>query len=326
MTGMTRPPQAAEERSARIAVTLFPLLILAGGLVAVLTPETFTGLGPLVNPLLGVIMFGMGLTLRPVDFALIARRPLPVVIGVVAQFVIMPSIGWAVSMALGLPPALAAGVILVGCCPGGTASNVVSYLARGDVALSVAMTSVSTILAPLLTPLLTLWLAGRYMPVDAAGIGLSILQIVLVPVIVGLAVRFFLPRAVERLLPALPWISVAAITVVVIAVVSGSASIIFSAGLLVLAAVILHNGLGLALGYGAARLFGLPTAARRTTAIEVGMQNSGLAAGLARTYLTPEAALPAAIFSIWHNVSGAALAAYWRRRDARAAIVAADPA
>ncbi|WP_422108746.1 bile acid:sodium symporter family protein [Arthrobacter bussei] len=323
---MTRPPQAAEERSARIAVTLFPLLILAGGLVAVLTPETFTGLGPLVNPLLGVIMFGMGLTLRPVDFALIARRPLPVVIGVVAQFVIMPSIGWAVSMALGLPPALAAGVILVGCCPGGTASNVVSYLARGDVALSVAMTSVSTILAPLLTPLLTLWLAGRYMPVDAAGIGLSILQIVLVPVIVGLAVRFFLPRAVERLLPALPWISVAAITVVVIAVVSGSASIIFSAGLLVLAAVILHNGLGLALGYGAARLFGLPTAARRTTAIEVGMQNSGLAAGLARTYLTPEAALPAAIFSIWHNVSGAALAAYWRRRDARAAIVAADPA
>lgn len=323
---MTRPPQAAEERSARIAVTLFPLLILAGGLVAVLTPDTFTGLGPLVNPLLGVIMFGMGLTLRPVDFALIARRPLPVVIGVVAQFVIMPSIGWAVSMALGLPPALAAGVILVGCCPGGTASNVVSYLARGDVALSVAMTSVSTILAPLLTPLLTLWLAGRYMPVDAAGIGLSILQIVLVPVIVGLAVRFFLPRAVERLLPALPWLSVAAITVVVIAVVSGSASIIFSAGLLVLAAVILHNGLGLALGYGAARLFGLPTAARRTTAIEVGMQNSGLAAGLARTYLTPEAALPAAIFSIWHNVSGAALAAYWRRRDARAAIVAADPA
>ncbi|KQO03448.1 MULTISPECIES: bile acid:sodium symporter family protein [unclassified Arthrobacter] len=326
MTGTTRAPQAAEERSARTAVTLFPLLILAGGLVAVLTPDTFTGLGPLVNPLLGVIMFGMGLTLRPVDFALIARRPLPVVIGVVAQFVIMPSIGWLVSMALGLPPALAAGVILVGCCPGGTASNVVSYLARGDVALSVAMTSVSTILAPLLTPLLTLWLAGRYMPVDAAGIGLSILQIVLVPVIVGLAVRFFLPRVVERLLPALPWISVAAITLVVIAVVSGSASIIFSAGLLVLAAVILHNGLGLALGYGAARLFGLPTPARRTTAIEVGMQNSGLAAGLARTYLTPEAALPAAIFSIWHNVSGAALAAYWRRRDARAALVAADPA
>ncbi|MCU1631730.1 MAG: bile acid transporter [Micrococcaceae bacterium] len=300
-------------------MTLFPLLILAGGLVAVLTPASFAGLGPLVNPLLGVIMFGMGLTLTPVDFALIGKRPIPVVIGVVAQFVIMPSIGWVVSMALGLPPALAAGVILVGCCPGGTASNVVSYLARGDVALSVAMTSVSTILAPVLTPLLTLWLAGQYMPVDAAAIGLSILQIVLIPVIVGLAVRYFLPRLVATLLPALPWISVGAITVVVIAVVSGSAGIIFSAGLLVLAAVILHNGLGYALGYGAARLFKLPVAARRTTAIEVGMQNSGLAAGLARTYLTPEAALPAAIFSVWHNVSGAALAAYWRRRDTRAA-------
>lgn len=311
-------PQAAEERSARIAVTLFPLLILAGGLVAVLTPATFTGLGPLINPLLGVIMFGMGLTLTPVDFALVGKRPIPVVIGVVAQYVIMPLLGWGVSMALGLPPALAAGVILVGCCPGGTASNVVSYLARGDVALSVAMTSVSTILAPVLTPLLTLWLAGRYMPVDAAAIGLSILQIVLIPVVAGLVVRYFLPRLVERLLPALPWISVAAITVVVIAVVSGSAGIIFSAGLLVFAAVILHNGLGYALGYGAARAFRLPTPARRTTAIEVGMQNSGLAAGLARTYLTPEAALPGAIFSVWHNVSGAAMAAYWRRRDARA--------
>ncbi|TKV29254.1 bile acid:sodium symporter family protein [Arthrobacter sp. NamB2] len=320
MSTQNRHPQTAEERSARIAVTLFPLLILAGGVAAVLTPGTFTGLGALVNPLLGVIMFGMGLTLTPVDFALIGKRPIPVVIGVVAQYMIMPLLGWGVSMALGLPPALAAGVILVGCCPGGTASNVVSYLARGDVALSVAMTSVSTILAPFLTPLLTLWLAGRYMPVDAAAIGLSILQIVLIPVLVGLAVRYFLPRLVERLLPALPWISVAAITVVVIAVVSGSAGIIFSAGLLVFAAVVLHNGLGYALGYGAARLFGLPTAARRTTAIEVGMQNSGLAAGLARTYLTPEAALPGAIFSVWHNLSGAAIAAYWRRRDDRAVV------
>lgn len=319
MDSTSTAPSTAEDRSARIAVTLFPLLILAGGLVAVLTPSTFTGLGPLVNPLLGVIMFGMGLTLTPVDFAVIGRRPVPVVIGVVSQYLIMPLLGWAISLALGLPPALAAGVILVGCCPGGTASNVVSYLARGDVALSVAMTSVSTLLAPFLTPLLTLWLAGQYMPVDAAAIGGTILQIVLIPVIVGLLVRLFLPRVVERLLPALPWISVAAITVVVIAVVSGSAAVIVSAGFLVLVAVVLHNGLGYALGYGAARLFRLPLTARRTTAIEVGMQNSGLAAGLARTYLTPEAALPGAIFSVWHNVSGAVMAAMWRRQDARRA-------
>ena len=306
---------AAEERSARIAVTLFPLLILAGGAVALATPTAFTGLAPWINPLLGVIMFGMGLTLTPPDFAVIAKRPIPVVIGVVAQYAIMPLLGWLIAAALGLPPALAAGVILVGCCPGGTASNVVSYLARGDVALSVAMTTVSTLLAPLLTPVLALWLAGQYMPVDAGSMALSIVQIVLFPVLLGLVIRLFLPRLVTKALPALPWISVLAITAVVVAVVSASAKAIFAAGLLVLVAVILHNGLGYALGYAAARLFRLPIPSRRTTAIEVGMQNSGLAAGLARQYLTPEAALPGAIFSVWHNVSGAVLAAYWRRRS-----------
>ncbi len=306
---------AAEERSARVAVTLFPLLILAGGAVALAAPTAFSGLSPWINPLLGIIMFGMGLTLTPPDFAIIAKRPVPVVIGVVAQYAIMPFLGWLVAMALSLPPALAAGVILVGCCPGGTASNVVSYLAKGDVALSVAMTSVSTLIAPLLTPVLALWLAGQYMPVDAGSMAWSIVQIVLLPVLLGLVIRLFLPRLVNKALPALPWISVIAITFVVIAVVSGSAKAIFSAGLLVLAAVILHNGLGYALGYGAARQCRLPIPARRTTAIEVGMQNSGLAAGLARQYMTPEAALPGAIFSVWHNVSGAVLAAYWRRRS-----------
>ena len=310
---------AAEERSARVAVTLFPLLILAGGAVALAAPTAFTGLAPWINPLLGIIMFGMGLTLTPPDFAVIARRPVPVVIGVVAQYAIMPFLGWLIAMALSLPPALAAGVILVGCCPGGTASNVVSYLAKGDVALSVAMTTVSTLIAPLLTPVLALWLAGQYMPVDAGSMAWSIVQIVLFPVLLGLVIRLFLPRLVNRALPALPWISVIAITIVVVAVVSGSAKAIFSAGLLVLAAVILHNGLGYALGYGAARLCGLPVPSRRTTAIEVGMQNSGLAAGLARQYLTPESALPGAIFSVWHNVSGAVLAAYWRRRGTPAA-------
>jgi bile acid:Na+ symporter, BASS family len=310
---------AAEERSARIAVTLFPILILAGGAVALTAPTAFTGLAPWITPLLGVIMFGMGLTLTPPDFAVIAKRPVPVVIGVVAQYVIMPLLGWLIAAALGLPPALAAGVILVGCCPGGTASNVVSYLAKGDVALSVAMTTVSTLLAPLLTPVLALWLAGQYMPVDAGSMAWSIVQVVLIPVLLGLVLRTFLPRLVTKALPALPWISVLAITLVVVAVVAGSAKAIFTAGLLVLAAVILHNGLGYALGYGAARLFKLPIPSRRTTAIEVGMQNSGLAASLSRQYLTPESALPAAIFSVWHNVSGALLAAYWRRRSTPAA-------
>lgn len=308
----------AEERNARIAVTLFPLLILTGGAVALASPSSFTGLAPWINPLLGLIMFGMGLTLTPPDFAVIAKRPIPVIIGMVAQYAIMPFLGWLIAAALGLPPTLAAGVILVGCCPGGTASNVVSYLAKGDVALSVAMTSVSTLMAPLLTPVLALWLAGQYMPVDAGAMAWSIAQIVLLPVLLGLVIRRFAAGLVAKALPALPWISVLAITLVVTAVVAGSAKAIFAAGLLVLAAVVLHNGLGYALGYGAARLFKLPVPARRTTAIEVGMQNSGLAAGLARQYLTPEAALPGAIFSVWHNVSGAVLAAYWRRRGTAA--------
>jgi BASS family bile acid:Na+ symporter len=315
MTSSTPVSQAAgEERNARIAVTVFPLLILAGGAVALMSPSSFTGLTVLITPLLGLIMFGMGLTLTPPDFAVIAKRPVPVAIGVVAQYLVMPLLGLAIAVALGLPAALAAGVILVGCCPGGTASNVVSYLAKGDVALSVAMTTVSTLLAPLLTPLLTLWLAGQYMPVEAGAMAWSIVQIVLIPVLLGLLLRVALPRLVAKALPVLPWVSVAAITIVVIVVVAASAEAIFSAGLLVLAAVILHNGLGYGLGYGAARLFRLPVPSRRTAAVEVGMQNSGLAAGLAKTYLSPEAALPAAIFSVWHNISGAVLAAYWRRR------------
>lgn len=311
--------QTAEDRSARVAVTLFPVLILAGAALAFLTPDTFLPLGEVINPLLGVIMFGMGLTLTVPDFKLVATRPLPVLLGVVAQYAVMPLLGLAVSVALQLPAELAAGVILVGCAPGGTASNVVTYLAKGDTALSVAMTSVSTLLAPLLTPLLTLWLAGQYLPVDGAGMALSILQIVLLPVAAGLVVRLLAPRLVTRALPALPWVSVGAITLVVVAVVAGSADSIVDAGLLVLLAVVLHNGLGYALGYGFGRLTGQPERVRRTMAVEVGMQNSGLAAGLAAQYFSPLAALPGAVFSVWHNVSGAVLAAYLRRRPVETA-------
>ena len=318
-TTAPQAPRTAEERSARIAVTVFPLLILAGGAVALFFPEPFTaaGLSAYINPGLMLIMFGMGLTLTMPDFALVIRQPLPVLLGVVAQYVIMPLIGVAVAWALQLSPELAAGVILVGCAPGGTASNVVTYLARGNLALSVAMTSVSTLLAPLLTPLLALWLANRYMSVDAGSMALSIVQIVLIPVVLGLVVRYLIPKLVDRVLPLLPWVSVIAITFVVIAVVSGSAAAIFTAGWLILLAVVLHNGLGLGLGYGLAKLFRQPIPARRTMAIEVGMQNSGLAAGLAREYFTPEAALPAAVFSVWHNVSGALMAAFWRRRPTK---------
>ncbi len=304
------------EKDSRIAVLLFPALILLGGLCGMLFPQAFLGLTGWINPLLMVIMFCMGLTLTLPDFALIFKNPLPVLGGVVAQFVIMPAMGWLVATVLHLEPALAAGLILVGCAPGGTASNVVSYLARGNVALSVAMTSVSTLIAPVLTPLLALWSAGQYMPVDAGSMAVSVVQIVLIPVVLGLVLRMLLNSLVLKVNALLPWVSVLAITFVVTIIIAGSAQAILSAGLLVLVAVILHNGLGLLLGYGAGVLLRVPDDARRTMAIEVGMQNSGLAGGLAKQYFSPEAALPAAVFSVWHNLSGSVVAAYWRRKKA----------
>ena len=315
----------AEDRSARTAVTVFPVLILAAFAVALLVPTQLSPLSAGTNYALGIIMFGMGLTLTPPDFALVARRPLPVLVGVVAQFVIMPTLAWILAKVFGLDPALAAGVILVGCAPGGTSSNVISYLARGDVALSVTMTSISTLLAPLMTPLLTQWLAGQYMPVDAGSMAMSIVRMVLVPVVGGLIVRVLFSGFVERILPAMPWVSVLGICYVVLAVVSKSATTILSAGLLVLLVVACHNVLGYLLGYGAGRILGRDARVCRTISIEVGMQNSGLAATLAGTYFSPEAALPGAVFSTWHNLSGAVLAAVYRRRDA-VAPAPADPA
>ncbi len=307
------PESARKERSAKIAVTVFPLLVIAGAAMAVINPQPFSGWAPHVTTLLQIIMFGMGLTLTLGDFSYVFKRPLPILIGVVAQFVIMPLLGLGISVMLGLPAALAAGVILVGCAPGGTSSNVVTYLAKGDTALSVTMTSISTLLAPLMTPLLTLWLAGAYMPVDAGSMAMSIVKIVLIPVIGGLVIRLIIPKVVEAIEPILPWISVLAITSVVIAVIPGSHEALMTAGLLVFVAVILHNLSGYGLGYLLGRLTKRSDKQSRTIAVEVGMQNSGLAAGLAAQYFTPEAALPAAIFSTWHNISGAIFAALSRR-------------
>lgn len=292
----------------------FALIVVAAGGIALATPDTFSGWGPAIPWLLTAIMLGMGMTLRPVDFAIIARRPWALVLGVAAQYSVMPLLGWGIANALGMSAVLTAGMILVGCAPGGTASNVMVFLARGDTALSVAMTSVSTLLAPFLTPLLVIALVGEDLPVEASALFVSIVKIVLVPVILGLVLRLAFPRMVERIIDVLPLVSVAGITGVVLAVVAGSASTLTSVGLTIVAAVILHNVGGLSLGYAIGRLCGLPPSSRRATSIEVGMQNSGLAAALATVHFSPAAALPAAIFSVWHNVSGSLLASYWSRR------------
>ncbi len=304
----------ASDRAARRAVTIFPLLVVAAGAVGLLWPAHFTDWAPAVPWLLGVVMFTMGLTLTPPDFAAVARRPWAVGLGLVAHYVIMPGLGWLIATVLDLPPQLAAGVILVGCAPSGTASNVVTFLARGDVALSVSVATVSTVLAPLITPALTLLLAGQFLAVDAGGMVTDILKTVLLPVVAGLLVRLVAGRFVDRLLRALPWLSAATVAVIVLVVVSGSAPAIKEAAVPVLLAVVLHNGLGLALGHAAGRLARLGGPASRAMAFEVGMQNSGLAASLATAHFSPAAALPAAVFSVWHNVSGAVVAAWMARR------------
>ncbi len=292
----------------------FALLVLVGAIVGLLIPAQTALIAPHVPLLLGIIMFGMGLTMRPVDFAIVAKHPKAVLLGVAAQYTIMPLLGWGIAHAFNLPPLLVVGMILVGSAPGGTASNVIVYLARGDVALSVAMTSISTMMAPFVTPLLVLGLAGSTLPVSAGDLFLSIIQVVLLPVIAGLLLRTFADRFVTPLLPLMPLISVTGIVLVVAAVVGANADAVLTTGLLLALAVILHNTLGLLLGYLVGYFGKMPDSARRAVSVEVGMQNSGLAASLATTHFEPVAALPGALFSVWHNLSGAAVATYWARK------------
>lgn len=303
--------------ASRVAGRYFTLWVVLGAVVGSLRPGLFAWVGPHIPFLLGVIMFGMGMTLSGTDFKNALSRPRDVAAGVLAQFTIMPLTAYALAVALALPPDLAVGVILVGTCPGGTASNVVTFLARGDVALSVSMTSVATLLAPVLTPLLTLWLAGQWIPVSAGALFLSIVKIVLVPVAAGVLAHRFLSRAVERVTPLLPLVSVSAIVVIVAFVVGANIERIFStrvAAATLFLAVALHNVVGLGLGYGLARALGMNEAKTRAVALEVGMQNSGLAVSLAAVHFSPAAAIPGALFSVWHNLTGPALATHWSRR------------
>ena len=296
------------------------VLVLVAGAAAMAWPEETKAAVPAscVPWLLGAVMFGMGLSLRGRDFALVLRRPRDVAVGVAAQFVCMPLLAWVVSKALGLPPELALGVVLVGACPGGTASNVIAYLAEGDVALSVSMTACSTLLAPLATPAIVWLFAGESVDVDAVSMFLSIVKIVLAPVVVGVALNELLPRFAARIRRAMPAFSTVVVAVIVAGVVAAGAERIRTTAGLVALAVVLHNGLGLALGWGVGRLFRMDGARRRTLAIEVGMQNSGLAVSLAAMHFAsmPLAAVPGALFSVWHNVSGA-LFANWCVRGRR---------
>ena len=294
-------------------ITLVVVLVTA---LALLVPKSFDWISTTsITPMLGVVMFGMGLTLKPSDFKPILMRPKDIIIGELAQFIVMPLVAWLLCKLLQLPTELALGVILVGCCPGGTASNVICYLAKGDIALSVAMTACSTLLAPVATPALVYLLAGKEVAVDMVGMFLSIVQVVIIPIIMGLAANKYMSKFTERVTPLLPMVSTLAIAAIIGIVVSHSATRILSCSLLVGVAVILHNIAGLALGYAAGKLSGMTHDKRTAISIEVGMQNSGLATSLAATHFAmfPLAAVPGAIFSAWHNFSGSIAASVFRK-------------
>lgn len=296
------------EKISNFAGKYMSVIALAVAVVSLLFPPSFTWATPHITLLLGIVMFGMGLTLKLSDFKEVFRRPKDVFAGFVLQYTIMPLVALALVKIFRLSPELAVGVILVGCCPGGTSSNVMTYLAKGDVALSVCMTMVSTLFAPILTPLLILWLAGQWISVSFSAIFLSILQVVIFPIVLGLLIHKIFGDKTTKFNKVLPLVSVIAITLIIGAVVGANSKKIMTTGLLVGAVVVLHNLCGYGFGFLGAKVLGMNTAKRNAVAIEVGMQNSGLAVSLAAAHFSPVAAIPGAIFSVWHNFSGSIVA------------------
>ncbi len=293
-----------------------PLIVLAVAALALFVPESCLWMQTSwINPLLMVVLFGMGLTMNVDDFAAVFKHPKDCLIGVVAQYVIMPLSAFAIGSALGLEPALMAGLVLVGTCPGGTASDVMSYLGKGDVALSVSITAVNTALAPFLTPIITLLLLQTTVEVDVLSMFISIFQVAIIPIALGLVVNHFVPSFTAKAAEALPLISVVAICLIVAAVVSHNSEQIFGAAASVFAAVILLNLFGYAFGYGIGKATGMTLARRKALSLEIGMQNSGLATSLALTVFPGMAlaTVPGAVFSVWHNISGSILAAIFRQ-------------
>ena len=292
------------------------VVIILFSAAAMAVPSVFAWATQYTSWFLGAAMFGMGLTIKAGDFKVVFTRPKEIIIGCVAQYSIMPLAAWALSVLLGLPTDLAVGVILVGCCPGGTASNVITYIAGGDVSLSVGMTIVSTLLAPIMTPVLTYLLAGAWVDVSLMAMVISVTKVILVPVVLGIVIHGLLGRAMEKISYLVPLISVVAIVMIIAGIVANNVEKIFTCGLLVLGVVVLQNLLGMGLGLLASKLFQVEYDKATAIAIEVGMQNSGLAVSLAAANFAanPLATLPGAIFSVWHNISGSVFASVRRAK------------
>lgn len=285
------------------------IIALLVAIIALVFPDPIKGVikTSYVNTLLGIVMFGMGMTLKISDFKVVFTKPKAVITGILSQFIIMPLLAFLLVKIFNLDPALAVGVILVGSCPGGTSSNVMTYLAKGDVALSVGMTACTTILAPVVTPALVLLLGGETINVSYVSMLMSIVQVVLVPIVLGFVINHFFEKFAQACAKVLPLVSVIAICLIIMAVVAANAAKIMTVGWLIVVVVMLHNLCGYALGYGVGKVLGLSRDQMRTLSIEVGMQNSGLATSLATVHFAtmPLAAVPGTVFSVWHNISGA---------------------
>lgn len=292
----------------------FPLWVVLFAAAAFFTPTPFKAIGPYIPYLLGLIMLGMGLTMSINDFKLVLTRPKDVLCGILLRYTIMPVVAFLVAKLLDLPPALAAGLILVGACPSGTASNVMTFISKGDTALSVTVSSFNTILAPIITPFIFLYLAGTMIPIQSDALLIDILKIVLLPVFMGIILRMLASTLVDKFTKIIPAISVIAIIMIITAVVAVSATKLITVAGMAFLAVILHNSIGLFLGYTSSRVVGMSESKARAISFEIGMENSGLAVALAMAHLDPMAAIPGAIFSVWHNFSGSLLAGFWSNR------------
>tara|TARA_B110000914_G_scaffold215475_1_gene219410 strand:+ start:424 stop:1380 length:957 start_codon:yes stop_codon:yes gene_type:complete len=293
---------------------LFPLWALLISLLAFFLNAPFAALSTAIVPLLATVMFMMGLTLTKADIERIVKDPKPILVGVILQFVLMPVLALTFSKMFQLSNQLTIGMVLVGSCAGGTASNVVCYLAKGDVALSISMTMVSTLVGVIATPLLCAFYLSETVSVDTLALLFSLVQIVFIPVVLGFACKSFLNDLANRVETLIPTLSVLLILLIIAIVVALNADRLLDVGLITLIAVILHNLSGLAGGYTISRLIGLDIKQSQTVAIEVGMQNSGLGVALATEFFSATAALPGALFSVWHNISGSLLASVWSNK------------
>ena len=302
------------------------IVIIIFSVFSFFVPSAFAWTTNYTSVFLGVAMFGMGLTIKMGDFQVVFSHPKEIILGCICQYTIMPLCAWGLAVLLHLDPDLALGVILVGCCPGGTASNVITYIAGGDVPLSVGMTIVSTLIAPLMTPFLVYVLAGAWVEVSFVAMVISVVKVILVPVLLGILIRSLFGKQIQKISEVLPLISVVSIVMIISGIVANNNEKIVSCGLLVLGVVMLHNLCGLGIGLVLANVFHVEYNKATAIAIEVAMQNSGLAVSLATANFAanPLATLPGAIFSVWHNISGSVFASIRRQKEEKQMVMKVD--